>query len=135
MQDHYEAGTMASKMRQRFREELMTKLNSNDKSALIIQLHTNWIYLPYMIWNKMFCLNFAYWGYFITLKRFTTYIVRYLSLISPLMKYRRFSQSNIEVMYVLIKYFFNLLVHLWRYIYMYVIVFKMLVTKIQNITT
>lgn len=133
MQDHYEAGTMASKMRQRFREELMTKLNSNDKSALIIQLHTNWIYLPYMIWNKMFCLNFAYWGYFITLKRFTTYIVRYLSLISPLMKYRRFSQSNIEVMYVLIKYFFNLLVHLWRYIY--VIVFKMLVTKIQNITT
>lgn len=49
MQDHYEAGTMASKMRQRFREELMTKLNSNDKSALIIQLHTNWIYLPYMI--------------------------------------------------------------------------------------
>lgn len=30
VQDHYEAGTMACKMRQRFREELMTILNSNN---------------------------------------------------------------------------------------------------------
>lgn len=30
VQDHYEAGTMACKMRQRFMEELMTILNSNN---------------------------------------------------------------------------------------------------------
>lgn len=33
-------------------------------SIILFQLYTNWIYLPYMILNKIFCLNVVHWGIF-----------------------------------------------------------------------